>query len=219
MTALSRALALARKDLVLEWRGRQIAAATGLFALLVVLVLGLTLESRPQQAAVIPWVALGFALTLAVHRLVQSEVEQQALDVLLLYPGSREHLYWGKWAALVVMLFGLLVVLLPALGLLFNVPIWGVLPKILGVGVLVAVGLASAGTLFAALTLHVRGRELLLPLLLLPVTLPVLLAAIRLTDAAIAGASAGLWLPLLAAFDAVFLLACPVLFDVIMEDA
>lgn len=219
MPALARAVAVARKDLLLEWRGRQIAAATGLFALLVVLVLGLTLGAGPRQAAVILWVALGFALMLGVHRLVQGEVEQQALEALLLYPGSREHLYWGKWAALVVMLGALLIVLLLALGLLFNAAVWPVFLPVLGIGLLGAIGLASAGTLFAALVLHVRGRELVLPLLLLPVALPVLLAGVRLTDALLGGGALGVWPGVLAVFDAVFLLVCPVLFEVVMDEA
>ncbi len=115
MNGLLRATAVARKDLLVEWRGRQTATATGMVALLMILLLGFVLGSEPARAAAILWVALGFAAVLGIPRVTQAEVDQQALETLLLYPGSREHLYWGKCAALIVMLSGLLIALLVAL--------------------------------------------------------------------------------------------------------
>jgi heme exporter protein B len=220
VTGARRAAALARKDLLLEWRGRETITAMGVFALLVVLLLGFVLGSEPARAPAILWVALGFAAMLGVARPTQMEVEQQALETLLLYPGSREHIYWGKWAALSAFLTALLAVLLPMLGLLFNLDLWTRLPALLGVGLLGIVGLAAVGTLFAALIIHVRGRELLMPLLLLPVVLPVILAGVRLTETVLTGTSGGrIWLGLLAAFDLVLLLVAPILFEVVMEEA
>ena len=80
--------------------------ATGMVALLVMLLLEFGLGSGPQYVAAILGVALGFAAVLGVPRITQAEVEQQALETLLLYPGSREHLYWGKWAALIYGVYG-----------------------------------------------------------------------------------------------------------------
>ncbi len=219
MNGLLRAAAVARKDLLLEWRGRQVATATGMVALLMILLLGFVVGSEPSRAAAILWVALGFAAVAGIPRITQSEVDQQAFETLLLYPGSREHLYWGKFAALVVMLSALLAALVVLLGVLFNVEIWNRLPALAGIGLLGIVGLSAVGTLLAAVVLHVRGRELMMPLLLLPLVLPVVLACVRLTEAVLSGTPAGAWPAVLAVFDAVFLLACPVLFEAVVDEA
>ncbi len=220
MNAWRRTVALVRKDLLLEWRGRETITTMGGLALLVVLLLGLVLGGEAARAPAILWVALLLAATLGVSRWTQAEVEQQALETLLLYPGSREHLYWGTWAALTLLLMTLLGLLLAALGLLFNIDLWARLPLLLGAGFLGIAGLCAVGTLFAALLVHVRGRELLMPLLLLPVALPVLLGSVRLTEAILSGApGGGLWLGVLAVFDILFLLVAPVLYAVVMEEA
>ncbi len=220
MSAWRRTVALARKDLLLEWRGRETITAMAVLALLVVLLLGFALGAEPPRAPAILWVALALAAMLGVARPTQAEVEQQALETLLLYPGSREHLYWGKWAALTVLLTVLLALLLVTLGVLFNVDLWAKLPALFGVGVLGIAGLSAVGTLFAALVIHVRGRELLMPLLLLPVALPVVLGGVRLTEAVLTGApGGGLWFGVLAVFDILFVLVAPILYDVVMEEA
>ena len=218
MNGLLRAAAVARKDLLVEWRGRQTTTATGMVALLMILLLGFVIGSEPGRAAAVLWVALGFAAVVGIPRITQSEVEQQALETLLLYPGSREHLYWGKSVALLIMLSALLVALLLLLGLLFSVDVWSHWGALLGVGMLGIVGLSAIGTLLAALVLHVRGRELLMPLLLLPLALPVVLGCVRLTEAVLADTPAGLWPVVLVAFDLVYLLMCPILFEVVMEE-
>src|SRR3989454_8851118 len=187
-------------------------------ALLMILLLGFVLGSEPGRAAAVLWVALGFAAIVGIPRITQSEVEQQALETLLLYPGSREHLYWGKGAALLLMLSPLLVALLLLLGVLFSVDVWTHGGALLGVGMLGIVGLSGIGTLLAALVLHVRGRELLMPLLLLPLALPVVLGCVRLTEAILTGTAAGLWPAVLVSFDAVSVLVCPILFEVVMEE-
>lgn len=219
MTGLRRALALARKDLLLEWRGRQTVTAMAVFALLVLLLLGVALGADPPRAAAILWVALTLAVMLGAGRPTLQEAEGETLETLLLYPGSREHLYWGKWGALTAMLLALWGALLPLTGVLFNIDLWTRLPALLAVGALGAAGLAALGTLFAALAVHVRGRELLMPLLLLPVSLPLVLAGVRLTESALGGGAPGVWLGVLGAFDMLFLLVAPLLFEVVMEEA
>lgn len=220
MNAWRRTVALARKDLLLEWRGRETITAMGGLALLVVLLLGLVLGAEAARAPGILWVALLLAATLGISRWTQAEVEQQALETLLLYPGSREHLYWGKWAALTLLLTVLLGLLLAVLGLLFNLDLWSRFPLLLGAGVLGIAGLCAVGTLFAALLVHVRGRELLMPLILLPVALPVLLGGVRLMEAILTGApGGGLWIGVLAVFDILFLLVAPALYTVVLEEA
>lgn len=218
MTTLVRAVALARKDLLLEWRGREATTAMVTFAVLVVLLLGFTLGADPQSAPAIIWVSLALGALVGIPRVTRSEVEQEALETLLLYPGDREALYWGKWAALCGMLTVLLALLLLIMGIFFNLDLWARLPYLLGAGMLGIIGLSSLGTLMAGLVLHVRGQELLMPLLLIPVALPVVLAGVRLTEAILAGAAGGPWIALLVVFDTVFLLAAPVLFELLMEE-
>ena len=218
MTAIDRVAAVTGKELLLEWRGRQTAIAMGMVALLVILFLGFVLGSEPARAPAVLWVAMGFATVLGIPRLTQAEVESQALETLLLYPGSREHIYWGKFLALVVMLTALLAFLWALVGVLFNIPIWTHLPALIGVGFLGVIGLAAIGTLLAGVVLHVRARELLMPLLLLPLALPVVLGCVRLTEAALAGTGEDVWLVVLGVFALTALLVCPILFEVVMEE-
>lgn len=219
MIALGRAGALARKDLLIEWRGRQTITTMAVFALLIILLLGFALGADSARASSFLWVALALAAMLGAGRPTLQEAEGDTLETLLLYPGSREHLFWGKWAALCGMLTLLWAALLPVTAILFNLSLWRALPALLGVGALGVAGLAALGTLFAALAVHVRGRELLMPLLLLPVSLPVVLAGVRLTEGVLTGGPTGVWLAVLGGFDAVFLLVAPLLFDVVVEEA
>lgn len=218
MSTLARAAALALKDLRLEWRGREATTAMVTFAVLIVLLLGFTLGTDAGSAPSIVWISLGLAAMIGISRVTRSEVEQEAFEALLLYPGDREALFWGKWAALSVMLGALFVSLLLLMGFVFNLDLWERLPQLLGAGTLGIIGLASLGTLLAALTLHVRGQELLLPVLLIPVALPVILAGVRLTGAILSGAAMGPWLTLILIFDLMFLLAVPVLYEHVLED-
>lgn len=218
MTALARVGAIARKDLLLEWRSRTAMTAMLSFSVLVVLLLGFTIGSDARAAASILWVALGLGAMVGIPRLTRSEIEEDTLETLLLYPGGREAIYWGKWAALSILLFVLLALLLVLIGFLFNLDVWPHLPQLLGAGMLGIIGLASLGTLMAGLVLHVRGQELLMPLLLIPVALPVVLAGVRVTEAVMAGTAIGPWLGILLVFDAAFLLAAPVLFEFVMEE-
>lgn len=215
---LPRAAALARKDLRLEWRGREATTAMVTFAVLILLLLGFTLGSDAGSAPAIVWISLGLAAMIGVSRVTRAELEQDALETLLLYPGDREALFWGKWAALFVMLAGLLAFLLMFMGILFNLDLWTRLPHLLGAGMLGIIGLASLGTLMAGLTLNVRGQELLLPLLLIPVALPVVLAGVRVTEGILGGTGIGPWLILIVMFDLIFLLAAPVLYEHVLEE-
>jgi heme exporter protein B len=216
---LGRVGALARKDLLIEWRGRQTITTMAVFALLIILLLGFALGADSARAPAFLWVALALAAMLGAGRPTLQEAESDTLETLLLYPGSREHLFWGKWVALSGMLMLLWAALLVVTGILFNLSLWRVLPALLGVGVLGVAGLAALGTVFAALAVHVRGRELLMPLLLLPVSLPVVLAGVRLTEGVLTGGATGVWVSVLGVFDVLFLLIVPLLFEVVMEEA
>lgn len=219
MSGVRRSLALARKDLLLEWRGRETATTLLMVTLLVVLLLGFALGSEPERAPAVLWVSVSLAAMIGIIRPTSSELEQGAWETLVLYPGSREHLFWGKWAALTIVLAALLGALLPLVGIFFNLDLWTKLPALFGVGMLGIIGLTALGTLFSALLLHVRGRELLMPLLLLPASLPIILGGMRLMEAVLSGRPGGLWLRLVGVFDILFLLVAPILFEVVVEEA
>ncbi|MCS7236532.1 MAG: heme exporter protein CcmB [Armatimonadota bacterium] len=216
MRAWRRVTALARKDLLLEWRGRDALVPAASFGLAVLVVLGLVWGGSPEAAPPVLWLALLLASVLAMGRSAEREDEEGTLEVLVLYPGSREDLFWGRWLALCVLLLALGAGLWAAQVLLFNAPTRNSTTLLL-VGLLVAVGLSAVGTLLAALLQHVRAGRLLLPLLFLPTTVPVLLAGVRLTEAATSGTPAGPWWGVLAAFDLLFLLVGPGLFEVAVE--
>ena len=172
---------IARKDLTVEWRSRQLLASMLVFALLVILIFNFALEldaaARSELSAGVLWATFAFAGTLGLNRSMATENESQALDGLLLAPVDRSAIYFGK--ALANTLFMLIVALftLPVYGILYNVEL--VNGGLLLVIVLGAWGYSAIGTLLAAMAMQARSREVLLPVLLFPLLLPLLIAAVR----------------------------------------
>ena len=224
MTQLLRSvLVLVWKDIVLEWRSRELVISVLVFSLLVVVLFNFALNVTPQRIAILApgilWVAFAFAGILAMNRTFVREREQGGLDGLLLAPVSRDAIFLGK--ALGSFLFMLLVeaALLPAFAVLLNFSAASFL-LILTI-VLATLGFAVVGTLFSAIAVQTRSREIMLPVLFFPVILPVIIGAVEATTAAIGvGPTVRLerWLPLLAIFDALFLVICPWLFAVVVEE-
>lgn len=217
--------ALARKDLLTEGRSKETLNGLLFFAALVLLIFGIALgpdRARLTQAApAVLWV--GFILTgvLGLTRAFQVERENECMEGLLLYPGDRGALYVGKLVGNVVFMLVLEVAVVPCFALFYNVPLWGALPGLLLTAVLGTVGFAAVGTLFSAMTMHLRAREVMFPLLLLPFVVPVLLAAVKGTEAFLRGAGraeAFPWLILLALFDVVFVTVCLFAFEWIVEE-
>ena len=229
MTALAPqatvALAIAGKDILAELRGRQAAVSTLFFAGLLLLLFGFALGPDPARlgelAPGLLWVAVTFAGVLAVSRLHLVEVEDGALEQLALSPVSRRTIYAGKVVVGAATMLALTALVLPLIGLLYGVDLAaGWLPLAL-TGLLGSIGFSAVGTFYAALTVRMRAREVLLPLLLLPVTAPLLLGAVRATDAALTGDPFGqqwLWIQLLAGFDVIMLVVCGATYGHILED-
>ncbi|HEV7664586.1 MAG TPA: heme exporter protein CcmB, partial [Chloroflexota bacterium] len=184
---LSQLRTLIWKDLLVEARGRETVLAGAIFALLVLVVFNLAFDLRVENvAAVAPgvlWVTVTFASVLSLGRAFARERDRRTLDGLLLAPIDRSALYLSKVIANVLSMLIVEVVALPAFIGLFNLVID--LPLLVVALLLGTVGLAGVGTLFAALTAHTRAREVLLPLLLFPVQVPVILATVKSTGAAI----------------------------------
>ena len=219
------ALAIAAKDARAEIRGRHATVSTLFFAAVVLLVFGIALgPDAARLAAAAPgllWLAILFAGILAVSRLHLLETDDGALEHLALYPVPRRAIYLGKalggFAAMLAI--GLLV--LAAVAVLFAVDVVAAGPALIATVVLGALGVAAVGTFYAGITVRLRAREVLLPLLILPVLAPLLLAAVNATEAALAGDPFGelsAWLQLLVGFDVVMLVAGLATYGYLLED-
>lgn len=222
---LSVALALARKDALAELRGRVATGTTLFFGAIVLLLFGFALgpdaDRLAEAAPGLLWLAIVFAGLLAVGRLHEAETEDGALEQLALYPVARHALYAGKALAGFAAMLVLGGVLLPVVALLYRVDVLAAALPLLATLVLGAAGFAAVATCYAALTVRMRSRELLLPLLVLPVVAPLLLAAVKATTAALSGDpldELGAWLGLLAAFAALMLIAGAVTYRFALDD-
>ena len=216
-------LVLLWKDILLEFRSREMIVSVVVFGLLVVVIFNFALSAAAGQVATLApgiiWVAYAFAGTLAMNRSFVREQEQGGLEGLLLSPVSRDAIFLGK--AMGSFLFMLVVeaVLLPVFAAFLG---FSLLSFTLAATILLAtLGFAVVGTLFSAIAVQTRSRELMLPVLFFPVILPVIIGAVQATTGALGGNTlVGLdrWLPLLAVFDALFLVICPWVFSVVVEE-
>ena len=219
------ALAVARKDALSELRGRHATVSTLFFAAVVLLLFGFALgPDSARLAAAAPgllWLAIVFAGLLAVGRLHQLEADDGALEQLAAYPVARRALYAGKALGGLGVMLVLGLVVLGAVGILFAVDVVSAALPLVATLVLGAVGIAAVGTFYAGLTVRLRAREVMRPLLVLPVLAPLLLASVRATAGALAGdpfGEVGAWLQLLVAFDAVMLVAGAATYGFVLED-
>jgi heme exporter protein B len=216
---------IARKDALAELRGRQAAGSTVFFAALVLLLFGFALgpDSRrlTEAAPGLLWLAIVFGSLLTVARLHQLEADDGALEELARYPVERHAIYLGKALAglgAVLVLGGLL---LPLVAILYGISLAAAWPALLATLVLGAIGISAVGTFYAGVTVRLRAREVMLPLLMLPIIAPLLLAAVKATSAALLGdplGDLGSWLQLLAAFDLVMLAAGAVTYGYLLEE-
>lgn len=206
------------KDLRLEWRTREIMTTMGLLALLLVIILAAA-GSVAASAPVAMWVTYSFAASIGLGRTFAAERDH--LAALRLAPVDRGVIFASKalanWAVLTVVQ----IVSIPAFGALFTEAVWTRLPALALPLTLGGAGLAAAGTLFGGLVAQLRVRDALLPILMLPVVLPVLIAAVGATAGIIEGQPLVALRPqlqLLGAFDAMFAAVCLLLFDAIVDE-
>ena len=222
---LRHALLILRKDLVLEFRTRTgfVSAAAFTAMVLVIFEFGRDPTAVPtiDLAPTILWVTFSFGAMLALTRAFQLELENQALDALLLSPVSRTSLYWGKLLANLAFVAGVETVGLPLFVLFFNVNVGPVLLPLIGVIALASLGFVAVGTLFSVMVIHTRFAELLLMVLLLPFLLTPLAGAVKITGALLAArplSEVAPWLKLLAAYDIVFVTLATLLFPSTVDE-
>lgn len=218
------ALAILLKDLRIEWRTRESLASVFVLAVLLLVVFTVAHDPEPEAApALAPavlWVTFVFTGMLGVQRGFLLERENDCLAGLLSAPVDPAAVYAGKLAANVVLLGVMQAVVVPLIGLFLHLDLWPVLPGLAAVLLLGNLGFAALATLFAAVAVRTRAREVMLPLLLLPLLVPLLIGAVQATRAVLAGglAAARDGLAVLGAFDVVFLVAGWLLFTYVVRD-
>jgi heme exporter protein B len=218
-------IAALRKELLLQWRTRAQAIAVFVFGatslLLFSFAIGPNASALRQHAAGFLWLALLLSSTLTLAESFHAEMEHRALEGLLLLPTSPRAIYYGKAIANWLQLALLGIALVPITVVLYDAgtPRLGSLILIILLG---TAGISAPGTLYSAMTSQTtRGKQMLLPLLLFPLIVPVLLAAARATSLLILGdpmEQTASWLRLLAAFDAIYWSLCGLFFDRVVEE-
>ena len=215
-----------RKDFAIEVKSREILYTTLLFALSCVLVFSIAFvkEGEPLEdaAAGILWIAVAFAGTLALGRTFERERYGETLRALLLTPAPRAAIYVGKMLGIVLLLAVVELLLVPLVAVLFHAPLFAeplLLAALLAAGTL---GFSAVGALFAAMLVRARTRDVMLPILLYPMTVPVMIAGVRGTSAVLQSpadtSSAIMWIGLLSSFDVVFVTLALWTFEPVMTE-
>jgi heme exporter protein B len=213
------------KDLSAELRSRELISAMLVFALLVILIFNFALDldpatrREPTITAGVLWVIFVFAGTLGLNRSMAVEKDRGCMDGLLLAPVDRSAIYFGKVLGNLVFMLMVEIIVLPIYSLLYNVNLFD--PGLLLVILLGSIGYVAVGTLLAAMAVQARTRDILLPILLFPVVLPVILAAVKASTGFLDGSEMELirpWLNLLIAYDIIFSAVAFMVFDYVVEE-
>jgi heme exporter protein B len=211
------------KDVISEVRTREMLSSMLVFALLVTVIFSFAIEpgsvDMTDLAPGLLWVAFTFAGILGLNRSFAVEKARNSMEGLMLTPLDRSGIYLAKMLGNFVFLSIVEAVVLPLFWVLSNLTVFP--PAVLLIVPLGTLGFVAAGTLFAAMTVNTRAREVMLPLLLLPVSVPVIVAAVKATGAVMAGeslAATANWLQLLATCDVVFLVVSVLVFEYVIED-
>ena len=224
MAGLRTTYLLLAKDLLVELRNRETFTVMLFFAVVMLFLFHFSLnperENTAQLAPGLLWLAFMFTGVLGLGRSFQAEQANDCLEQLLLIPGDRGNVFLGKLLGNMAFMLAVELLIMPLFALFFQLNLWEALLPLLAVAVLGTLGFAAIGTLFSALTANLRAREVLFPLLLFPLVVPVIIGAVTATGGILGGGTlgeAGGWLKLLGAFDTIFLAVAYLTFDVVVE--
>ncbi len=216
-------MAIAWKDTVSELRTKEIAPAVLTFAFLSIVIFnfafGANLEKMRLIGPGILWVTFAFAGILGLGRSFTSEIEDGSLEGLMACPVAREVIYLGKLLGNLLFMLIIEALALLLFGFLFNLAVFSL--KLLTTVFLATLGFVAAGTLFSALAANTKARELILPILFLPIVLPVIIGAVEASGLALSGESWSKltsWLEIIATFDIIFLVFSVLVFNFVIEE-
>jgi len=222
---LNQVTAIVWKDFVTEFKTRELFSSMFIFALLVIVIfifsIDLSIVKANQVGPGILWVAFLFAGTLGLNRSFMLEKENGCLEGLILTPADRTAIYFGKLLSNLVFLLIMEAFILPLFMIFFNVDLMAHLGPLLLVIFLGTVGFCAIGTLLSSLSSNLKTREIMLPILLYPVIVPVVIGAVRLTGQLLAGETLGAmmnWVGLILAFDVIYIGVSIITIDHILEE-
>ena len=215
--------AIVWKDLAAELRSRELLSAMLVFAILVILIFNFALEldakTRSTVTAGVLWVTFAFAGTLGLNRSMAIEKDRGCMDALLLAPVDRSAIYFGKAIGNLIFMLIVVVIVIPIYSILYNINLFNA--GLLLVILLGSIGYVSVGTLLASMAVQTRTRDILLPILLFPVEIPVFIAAVKASTGFLQGlemAEIMPWINLLIVYDVVFTALAFMLFDYVVEE-
>jgi heme exporter protein B len=218
-----KAMVIVWKDVLSEMRTKQIISSVLVFAILVLVIFNFAFGGSQQAIELVApgilWVTFAFAGVLSLNRSFIVEREDNCLEGLMVCPISREVIYVGKVLGSLIFMLMVEAVVLPVFALLFNEPVISL--PVITVTLLATVGFVAVGTLFSALAVNTGAREMVLPILFLPIITPVIISAVNATALALAGEPwSGLssWIAIIVAFDVIFLVASFVVFNYVIEE-
>ncbi len=222
--ALARAtFAILWKDLSAELRSRELLSAMLVFALLVILIFNFALDLKPavrrEVTSGVLWATFAFAGTLGLNRSMAGEKDRGCLDGLLLAPVDRSAIYFGKALGNLAFMFVIEAIVLPVYSVLYNVNLFNA--GLILIIVLGSVGYVAVGTLLATMSVQTRTRDMLLPILLFPLVIPVLIAAVKASAGFLDGApwtDVAPWFNLLLVYDVIFVALAFMVFDYVVEE-
>jgi heme exporter protein B len=223
MNFIRKIVAIIHKDLITELRTKEMFSSMLVFSLMAVFIFSIALDvTSADPLDTTPgllWVTIAFAGTLGLNRSLAQEQENDCIDGLLLAPVDRSAIFFGKALGNLLFMGVVELVVLPIFAVLFNVPLLrGSVWLVVALGTL---GYAAAGTLFSTMAVNTRAREVMLPILLLPVSVPIFIAAVNATGGFLAGdplSDVAGWLQLLVAYDAIIIAISFMTFDFVVEE-
>jgi heme exporter protein B len=222
MSFLNKVLVIVWKDVMAELRTKEMFSSMLVFALLLIVIFNFSFELRvdnlAQVAPGVLWVTFAFASTLELNRALSLEMENGCLDGLLLAPMDRSVIYFGKMLGNLIFISAIEALMLPIFSVLFELNL--IQPPLLLTIFLGTIGIAAVGTLLSAIAVNTRAREVMLPVLLFPIILPVVISAVKVTAGILDGlplGDFGHWLRFLIAFDVIFLVVSYMTFDYVVQ--
>ncbi len=218
-----KAAAITWKDVLSELRTREIVISVLVFTLLVIVIFSFAFQSDQAAAQGLApgmlWVTFAFAGVLSLNRAFVPEKEENCLEGLMTCPVSREAIYAGKALGSLIFMLIVEIIALPIFAFLFNLALFS--GQLILITVLTTIGFVAVGTVFSALAINTKARELVLPILFFPIIVPLIISAVKASDAALSGApwsDLTSWLRIIGAFDVIFIVVSFLTFNYIIEE-